>query len=430
MAAATATSLAVRSFAERAERGQRPESPALRPTLDRSTGEPLLNLPPGFSYSTFSWSLETMDDGNIVSGLHDGMGAFPDADGRIVHLVRNHEITLAPLLGRDAVYDPRCGGGTTTLSFDIERGEWLSSRTSLAGTYRNCAGGPTPWGSWLSCEETLADPSTEAVERPHGYVFDVPATGMGDPRPITALGRFQHEAAAVDASTGIVYLTEDERRAGLYRFVPPADAPLGALRDGGSLQMLAIEGRPNYRGLWSPGLTLPVAWVPIDNPLAEGGQSTFSQGYAGGGLRFKRLEGCWLDGGRLYFVSTSGGLVGKGQIWELDVAADRLRLLYESPGRSGIDRPDNVTVMADGSLLLCEEGDAPTRLRMLRTSGELVTVSENALVLNGLKGFSGDFRRSEWCGACCFGDYVFVNIQTPGITFAITGPWQELQAAS
>ena len=87
--------------------------PQLLPTADQTTGASLLLLPPDFTYKSFSWSLEPTDDGNVVSGLHDGMGAFPSADGRIVTLVRNHEITLAPLLAQAPAYDPHCGGGTT-----------------------------------------------------------------------------------------------------------------------------------------------------------------------------------------------------------------------------------------------------------------------------------------------------------------------------
>ena len=401
--------------------------PQLLPTADQTTGASLLLLPPDFTYKSFSWSLEPTDDGNVVSGLHDGMGAFPSADGRIVTLVRNHEITLAPLLAQAPAYDPHCGGGTTTLTFDLEAGRWLNSRVSLAGTYKNCSGGPTPWGSWLTCEETLADPSSHAVARRHGYVFEVPADGIGDPKPLTALGRFKHEAAAVDPATGIVYLTEDERRAGLYRFVPErAGAGAASLRGPGRLQMLAIEGRSNYTGRWRVGGTLPTAWVDIDDPRAVGGASVFEQGSRRGGMRFKRLEGCWLDDGRLYFVSTTGGAADKGQIWELAVATDRLTLLYESPGRETLDMPDNLVSMPGGGLLLCEDGGSPTRLRLLTATGEVITVAENAVVLDGLKGFSGDFRGGEWCGVCRVGDWVFANLQKPGITFAITGPWDTL----
>ena len=405
----------------------RTPAPELRPVPDGTTGVPLLKLPPDFRYVSHGWRRDPMDDGNRVPGLHDGMGAFVQDDGRTVILVRNHEITEAPLIGDAAVYDPRCGGGTTTVRFDLAQGEWLDSRVSLAGTYKNCAGGPTPWGSWLTCEEALADPATTGVERPHGFVFEVPANGVGDPSPLTGLGRFKHEAAAIDPSTGIVYLTEDETRCGLYRFVPngrdPADGR--SLRGPGRLQMLAIEGRSNFTGRWPAGLSLPVSWVDIDDPTRSGGRSVFRQGHARGAMRFERLEGCWWDDGHLYFVSTTGGTAGKGQIWELDASAARLRLLYESPGRTVLDSPDNLVMMTNGTLLLCEDGGTPSRLSMLAPSGALTSFAENNVVLEGTRGFNGDFRDSEWCGVCQAGDWVFANLQIPGITLAITGPWDE-----
>ena len=393
----------------------------MRPTADQTTDAELLRLPPGFSYKSTSWSLDPTDDGNVVSGLHDGMGAFVGADGRTVTLVRNHEITLAPLLADRPAYDPTCGGGTTTLRFDLASGEWLDSRVSLAGTYKNCAGGPTPWGSWLTCEETLADPSTHAVARRHGFVFEVPADGAGDPLPLAGLGRFKHEAAAVDPATGIVYLTEDESRAGLYRFAPGAGAAGAAsLRGPGRLQMLALDSRPGS------GPAAPVGWVDVDEPEALGRWSAYRQGAARGGMTFKRLEGCWLEDGFLYFVSTTGGAAGKGQVWALDIARDRLTLLYESPGRETLDMPDNVVSIPGLGLMLCEDGRSPTRLRLLTDDGAIVTVAENAVVLDGLKGLHGDYRGGEWCGVCRAGDWLFANLQVPGITVAITGPWESL----
>ena len=429
-AAATGTAAAVAAWSYRAAAKRGPALP-LAPVADLTTGAELLRLPPGFSYRSFSWSLDPTDDGNVVSGLHDGMGAFVAEDGRTATLVRNHEITIAPLLAADPVYDPACGGGTTTLRFDLEDGEWLDSRVSLAGTYKNCAGGPTPWGSWLTCEETLADPSTHAVMRRHGLVFEVPATGLGDPRPLTGLGRFKHEAAAVDAETGIVYLTEDERRAGLYRFLPAAGAVgPAALRGPGRLQMLSIDGR---RDAVDGRRRLPVGWVDIDEPEALGDWSVYRQGKARGGMTFKRLEGCWLEGASLYFVSTTGGAAGRGQVWELDTVADRLTLLYESPGRATLDMPDNLAVLPGLGLLLCEDGRSPTRLRLLTDEGSIVTVAENAVVLdgrlNGRERLRGDFRGGEWCGVCQAGDWVFANLQLPGITLAITGPWETLTRA-
>lgn len=423
--AVSGTAFAVSAFALHGRGPKARAAPELRAVADETTGAALLRLPPGFSYKSFSWSLDATDDGNVVSGLHDGMGAFPAADRRIVTLVRNHEITLAPLLADKPVYDPTCGGGTTTLTFDTVAGEWVDSRVSLAGTYKNCAGGPTPWGSWLTCEETLADPSTHRVTRRHGFVFEVPTDGVGDPRPIRGLGRFEHEAAAVDPGTGTVYLTEDERRAGLYRFVPGGGSiGPGALRRPGQLQMLAIDGRADPED--RPGSAVPVGWVDVDDPEAIDGRSVFGQGDARGGKSFKRLEGCWFDGGRLYFVSTTGGSAGKGQVWELGVADDRLTLLYESPGRGTLDMPDNLVSMPGLGLLLCEDGGSPTRLRLLTESGEIVTFAENAVVLEGLRGFKGDYRGGEWCGVCRAGDWIFANLQLPGITFAITGPWETL----
>ena len=434
----TATATVIGALARHGSAEQPPAAPIhwpLEPVADETTGEPLLKLPPDFTYRSLYWSLSgTLSDGSTATGLPDDMGVFPDPDGRAVTLVRNHEITLAPLLPGAPVYDRRCGGGTTTLRFDLSSGEWLSSRSSLAGTYKNCSGGPTPWGSWLTCEETLADPSTHRVERPHGYVFEVPANGDGDPRPITGLGRFVHEAAAVDPRTGIVYLTEDRSRAGLYRFVPSRD-PLRpqSLRGAGQLQMLAIEGRRNFRGLWRGGNGLPVAWVDIADPTASS-QSVFRQGELGGGMRFRRLEGCWYDDDHLYFVSTNGGRSRNGQIWDLHLREQQLSLLYESPGSDVLCMPDNLTMMPDGSLLLCEDcagsflfGRArPTRLRRLSPGGQLTTVAENNMRLDGLYGLHGDYRQGEWCGVCRAGDWVFANVQKPGITFAITGPWEDI----
>ena len=421
----TATASAVAGFAWRplARTGQ----DHLLPVADLATGEPLLRLPPGFSYISHGWRGDPMADGNRVPGAHDGMGAFSQDDGRTVALVRNHEIIRGRVIGDGdvPVYDARGGGGTTTLGFDIVKGEWMESSVSLAGTARNCAGGPTPWGSWLTCEEEVIDAGTGGWERSHGFVFEVPSAGVGDIRPLTGLGRFEHEAAAIDPKTGIVYLTEDEAGSGLYRFVP-AGTNTGpeSLRGAGRLQMLAIDGRRNFTGRWPVGLNLPTAWVDIDDPEARR-VSVFRQGYARGGMRFKRLEGCWWDDGHLYFVSTTGGRAGCGQVWELDATLDRLRLIYESPGREALDCPDNIAMVNNGALMICEDGDGHNRLSMLTRGGMVVPVAENNVVLDGVKGFSGDYRGGEWCGVCRTGDWVFANLQSPGLTLAITGPWDD-----
>ena len=165
------------------------------------------------------------------------------------------------------------------------------------------------------------------------------------------------------------------------------------------------------------------------DPEALDGRSVFDQGDALGGKTFKRLEGCWFDGGHLYFVSTTGGSAGKGQVWELGVGDDRLTLLYESPGRETLDMPDNLVSMPGLGLLLCEDGGSPTRLRLLTAAGEIVDVAENAVVLDGLRGFNGDYR--AWRVVRRLPRPAIGSLRTcrcRGSTFAITGPWETLSS--
>ncbi len=333
-------------------------------------------------------------------------------------------------------YDPNGSGGTTTVTFDLKNGRWIDTRPSLSGTFKNCAGGVTPWGSWLTCEETLAGPEVSDADDTHGWVFEVPADGFAVPKPLRDLGRFKHEAAAVHPQTGAVYLTEDERSAGLYKMRPKEPGNLAA---GGDLMMLAVLNEPRKDMSWvttEPGEWLSVVWVPIDDPTnvkvdgAPKKRGVYWQGHEGGGAEFKRLEGCWLEGDSLFFTSTTGGFNGDGQIWELDTRVDRLRVLYTSPGGDVLKNPDNLVSVGNG-LLLCEDrGSIPSRMVMLTGSGQTFTVAQNTMNLKGVKGFEGDYRTSEWAGVCTASghgrDWVFANLQLPGVTLAITGPWQEL----
>lgn len=405
-------------------RGQTAGYGPLFPTLDQATGLPLLLLPEGFKYVSFGWRGDLLDNGQATPGVHDGMASYAAGRGR-VRLVRNHEVGRGVPFSA-ASYGPGAGGGTTTLEFDTNRGELVSARDSLSGTIRNCAGGPTPWGTWLTCEET-----NDFTSMPHGYIFEVPADGLGDPMPLGDMGRFSHEAIAVDPSTGYIYETEDAgNSSGFYRFIP---ATAGELAGGGELSMLKARGvnQLNLGASYLNGTVFDVEWVPIaipDNPTpAAPGNFVWLQGRAQGAATFARLEGCWYgNDAKVYVVSTSGG-IGQGQIWEYDPGAETIRLLFQSPGASVLNAPDNITVSPRGGLVLCEDGNGVEFMHGLTVEGEIFPFAQNNVVLDGERnGLVGDFRGSEWAGACYSADgkWLFANIQSPGLTVAITGPWQ------
>ncbi len=413
----------------------------LSPVRDEATGLPLLLLPKGFDYISYGWTGDLMANGQPTPSSHDGMAAFERDDrgrhhGRrrrqdTVLLVRNHERgNGTPFADPDAVYDTTSAGGTTNLIFDTRDGEWLESYPSLSGTIRNCCGGPAPWGSWLTCEETtqINNPGTASEVR-HGFVFDVPADGTSDAVPLTQLGRFSHEALCVDPATGIVYLTEDATPSGFYRFIPRRRGDLSR----GRLQMLAIEDVPDtYSAPTGAGWDV-TDWVDIDNPNPGPGEtSTVAQGLAKGGTAITRGEGAWFGNRRAYFISTDGGPAEEGQVFEYDPRRDELSVLFASPDAAILNAPDNVTVSPRGGLVLCEDGSGEEFLHGLDTDGTIFPFAMNNADLTG--GAPGktvapqDYRGSEWAGACFDpkgGDWLFANLQSPGITFAITGPWRK-----
>ena len=406
----------------------------LRQVKDATTGLPLLELPEGFRYLTFGWTGDQMDDGRRIPPLHDGMAAFAGEKGRVI-LVRNHEIGPGPALTAPT-YDSNAGGGTTTTVFDPAAERVVSTRVSLAGTLRNCAGGPTPWGSWLTCEESVAGPgdAQNPLPQQHGYIFEVPHDGLSDAKPIKGMGCFVHEAIAVDPQTGTVYETQDRAQAGLYRYVPKTP---GKLANGGRLQMLAVDGRRAFdtsRGQ-RQGAAFDIHWVDIPEPdkphlsATSGlGLGVFQQGVSQGGAIFSRLEGATFGDGRLYVTATDGGDAKMGQVWEIDPRRDQLRLVFESPGAPTLNMPDNLTLSPRGGLVLCEDGTATPCVHGLTREGRIFRFARNNIKIDQPRnGLTGDYSQREFAGATYSPDgrWLFFNAQTPGITFAVTGPWAD-----
>ncbi len=394
----------------------------------------ILSLPRGFRATLLSAAGDEMI-GGLVPNAFDGMAAFAAAPG-LARLVRNHELRDTAAAGSspfgERPYDDAGPAGSTTLEVRLRadgQADLVKQFPSLTGTSTNCAGGSTPWGTWLSCEETVAGTSA-GWGKSHGYVFEVPAAAndVVTPVPLKSMGRFDHEALAVDPSTGWVYQTEDRTPSGFYRFIPRAH---GRLAEGGRLEILAIDGAPMYdtRAGQAPFTPRKVTWLPIpvpdsDSPSLPSG-FVYNQGLRHGAAQFARLEGCWYGDGSVYFNATTGGDEGAGQVWQYHVAREELQLIFESPSSSVLNSPDNICVSPRGGIVICEDGDGSNYVRGLTRSGEIFDLVRNNL------------NDSEWAGACFSpqGRTLFANVQgetrpllnpggNKGMTFAIWGPWE------
>ena len=421
----------------------------------------IIDLPDGFSYTVLSKAGEPMSDGLPTPGDHDGMAAFSGENGRIV-LVRNHELgtrqrngsrfersyrrmpeaTKAQFYDRGRDVSP-CMGGTTTTIYNPDTGVVEKQFLSLAGTKYNCAGGKTPWGSWLTCEESFEDPGAsrldagdrEVYEVKHGYIFEVPASAMGPvtPVPLKAMGRFEHEAAAVHAASGVVYLTEDQWHSLFYRFVP--NVP-GQLHKGGRLQALAVAGEPakNTHNWDAVDMTvkqpLETYWIDLDD--VDGDENDLRlRGAAAGAATFARGEGLTEAGEQFAFTCTIGGPARLGQVFSYTPSpyegTDRekespgkLSLIAEADDKSLFKNCDNLTMAPWGDLIVCEDTVTAETCSLVgvRPDGSQYYVADNR------------YSDSELAGVCFSpdGQVLFLNIQYPGMTVAITGPWQNLSS--
>jgi secreted PhoX family phosphatase len=416
----------------------------------------LLALPPGFTAKPISRVGREMSDKLLTPGKHDGMAAFPGPGGRTL-LVCNHECDALDftagafgdrnerLRNVDAsrFYDFGSGkapalGGTTTLLFNTRTQTVEREHLSLAGTIRNCAGGPTPWGSWITCEETV-QPREGDFEQDHGYTFEVPAdaTELCAAVPMKAMGRFNHEAVAVHPRSGIVYQTEDRGDGLIYRFIPkrPPQEAGDLLRSGGRLQALKVRDvksldTRNWRQVKvRPGQRMAVEWVDLENVESPEDDLRLQGFYGRGAARFARGEGMWYGRGAVYWCCTNGGKKQKGQIWryrpsaneglpEEELSPGTLELFVEPEDGNVAENCDNLTVSPWGDLFVCEDnGQGHNKLLRVTQSGKIFEFARNIVNRSELAGvtFSPD------------GTTLFVNIQFPGTSVAITGAWGSLQ---
>jgi uncharacterized protein len=413
----------------------------------------LIDLPKGFSYRVISRFGNLMDDGFVVPSAGDGMGAFAAGPGKVA-LVRNHELSqrdsrfgafttgksTKDLAAYDRIADKDANpipGGTSTLIYDLKTGRKEAEWLSLTGTIRNCAGGITPWNSWLSCEENMTK-AGDGVGKDHGYVFEVPSAhkGLIEPVPITAMGRFNHEAACVDPRTGIVYETEDREDGLLYRYLPNAK---GELAKGGRLEACAIDGVADSRN-WngnsiSRDTPLRVRWIPLDNPESPD-DDLRKRGVKAGATLFARGEGIWWDKGSIpgagsfYFTCTSGGSVKAGQVFRYVPAVNegqsgesdapgQIALFYESADKAYFNLGDNLCVMPTGHLMVCEDqytDITDNHLRGITPGGKAYAFAKSRV-------------QTEFAGACFSpdGSTMFVNLMWPTTTLAIKGPWAKVK---
>jgi secreted PhoX family phosphatase len=396
-----------------------------------------LALPEGFRYTIVTDAGKTeLETGEPTPRNHDGTGAFAVAGGGTV-LVVNHEIREEA--GTDLqvphldglVYDPGAAGGCTIVVTDAQ-GRPVNERVGIAGTSTNCAGGVTPWGTWLTCEETDVRAGDGAYERDHGYVFEVDPfdrAALVDPQPVKALGRFVHEALAVDPATTDIYLTEDDSGPNglVYRWAPPTGfrGGRGVLRSLGDTDgVLAAMRCTDESGehvddlsrAESAGTTYAVEWVEIPDRDARE-EPTRTQLDDGRVTRAHKLEGAWWGHGGAYVVSsyTGGESPGshRGQVWFYDPRASTitLRLLFTGE-EDGADGPDNISVSPHGGVIIAEDGDSGNHLVGAMEDGTTFRVARTE-------------ESSEFTGPVFSRDgrVLFANVQVPGTMFAITGPW-------
>ena len=327
-----------------------------------------LRLPKGFtSRLVAETGKEVGRTGFIWHADPDGGATFPTSDGGWIY-VSNAEVDDAQ-------------GGASMIRFDAD-GDIVDSRSILSGTYRNCSGGATPWGTWLSCEEVSEN----------GRVYECDPFGVEPAQVRPAMGAFGHEAAAVDPQTSIVYLTEDQRDGGLYRFIPdvPEDLSSGTLE-----VMVEVRGE--------------VDWEPIPDPRGRPIETRFQVPTM---KIFNRGEGAFFAEGRVVIATT-----GDDRVWSYTPATNELEIIYDretslEPVLSG---SDNLTIDQVGDVFVCEDGGNLELVVIPAEGGAnpfLRVVGQSDTELTGVA-FDPSGTR-----------LYFSSQRHPGRTYEITGPFR------
>ena len=335
----------------------------------------VVDLHPELHYKIISEAGSIMSDGLRLPDLPDGMGSF-NVDNNIV-LVRNHELDLINGMKKSAFsdpinqmnqlgnkhYDKNAIGGTTTVVLDKSSKNVIREYLSLSGTDDNCSGGVTPWGTWLTCEESIDKKKVNAI--PHGYVFEVDPrnNSLGIPTPLKNMGRFYHEAVAFDKFQN-AYLTEDRDNGLIYKFSPKR---LNSLEKG-DLFALKIKGEKDSRNWSKPSIEVNkrylAEWVEIEDVDPDDDTMRY-EGLEKGATPFSRPEGIVADKGSLYICCTSGGPLKRGQIWKIipvNKKETQVELWYEVQDDASLNMPDNIVVAPWGDLIVCEDNSRLNRL--------------------------------------------------------------------